>query len=98
MAETRTHKNALTLAIVLATFLAIVMLLPVGNDEEVVSQPDGSKIMTPYFWSIGSMLVLGPISGGNLQNLSPVSIILGIAIAFMGGRAIYVLVRKRAPC
>jgi len=53
--------------------------------------------MTPYSWSIGSMLVLGPISGGNLQNLSPVSIILGIAIAFMGSRAIYVLVRKRAP-
>jgi len=97
MAETRTHKTALTLAIVLATFLAIVMLLPVGNDEEAVSQPDGSKIMTPYSWSIGSMLVLGPISGGNLQNLSPVSIILGIAIAFMGSRAIYVLVRKRAP-
>lgn len=78
-----------TLGIVGIALLVLIFFVPIGGDNRVVAGPQGSELEA-YYWSVGTMLILGPLTGGALDYLTPVSVLAGVVLIVI---TCYVLAR-----
>jgi hypothetical protein len=87
MSESKGRKRlAVLLGLGLGVIVALVMLFPIGGRFH-------SEGFLQY-WSFGSVLFLGPITGGVLKYLNPGSILVGLALSALAGVLPYRLVMR----
>lgn len=95
--ETRRTTRPLKILTFVGIFvLILIFFVPIGGDNRAVAGPQGNELEA-YYWSVGTMLILGPLTGGALDYLSPVSVLVGgvlIVIAYFGVN--YLLSLKRS--
>jgi hypothetical protein len=85
-----TKRNVkLTTSIALGLLLAFVMLMPIGGNSTVVHIPGEPAQVVHYYWSLGSIFLLGPLSGGALEHLGFLTVLVGVILSVGVGYAAY---------
>ncbi len=103
MPESKARKTvAVMLSVGLGLLVALVMLFPIGGnfgpakDTGIRTFPFGlPPESVRYYWSLGSIFLLGPITGGLLEHLNTGSILVGLALSILAGVLPYQLVMRR---
>jgi hypothetical protein len=96
MPESKARKTvAVLLSVGLGLLIALVMLFPIGGDTRSVGGPGSPTKLVPYYWSLGSFLLLGPVTGGFLQHLNIGSILVGVVLSVLAGVLPYRFVMTR---
>jgi hypothetical protein len=84
----RIDMKAMVIALVVATFIAFVMLMPIGSNTRIATTPTGN-VLDPYYWSLGTIFILEPLFGESLKQLDLVTIPIGIALVALAGWVTY---------
>ncbi len=103
MPESKARKTiAVLLGVGLGLLIALVMLFPIGGnfgpeeDTGIRTFPFGlPPESVRYYWSLGSIFFLGPITGGLLEHLNTGSILVGVVLSVLAGILPYQLVMRR---
>ena len=102
MAESRSRKTiAVLLGVGLGVMVGLVMLFPIGGnfgpakDTGTRTFPFGlPPESVRYYWSLGSIFFLGPITGGLLEHLNTWSILVGVVLSVLAGVLPYRLIMR----
>lgn len=85
MPDSGLERFAVLLGVGLSLLVEVVMLFPIGGRFETVSEPGRPTESFLQYWSFGSDLFLGPITGGVLKYLNIGSILVGLALSVLAG-------------